>query len=167
MEKIYCDKCGCELTPLTNFRTVIGGTPVETFDLCGDCREDLIDWLAGCQTVETTVEVPIPSCARPVPAAEAGGKPSETAEDARVAEARAAFEKAMAEAEAEDPLYGGPKNDKTGYTVEALMTITKKNFYGVLAGLERIGVIACSWERGGRWTYRFYLSPDQVEKLKK
>ena len=163
MEKIYCDKCGCELTTLTNFKTVIGGTPVETFDLCGDCREDLIDWLAGCQTVETAVAPE----ARPVPSAEAGGKPSETAEDARVAEARAAFEKAMAEAEAEDPLYGGPKNDKTGYTVEALMTITKKNFYGVLAGLERIGVTAVSWKRGGRWIYRFYLSPDQIETLKK
>lgn len=149
MQKIYCDRCGCELTTLTDFRVVIGGTPVESFDLCGDCREDLIDWLAGCQTVETAVE------------------PAEASEDARVAEAKAAFEKAMAEAEAEDPLYGGPMNDKTGYTVEDLMGITKKNFYSVIAGLERIGVTAACWKRDGQPVYRFFLSPGQVEALKK
>jgi hypothetical protein len=47
------------------------------------------------------------------------------------------------------------------------MGIAKKNFYGVLAGLERIGVTAVCWKRDGQPVYRFFLSPGQVEALKK
>ena len=47
MKKITCDRCGCELTEATAFGVVIGGTIQETFDLCGECREAMIDWLAN------------------------------------------------------------------------------------------------------------------------
>ena len=47
MRTIKCDGCGCELQETTAFGVVVGGTVNETFDLCGNCREALIDWLAN------------------------------------------------------------------------------------------------------------------------
>ena len=125
MQKIYCDRCGCELTTLTDFRVVIGGTPVESFNLCGDCREDLIDWLAD-------------------------GAPVEAAEPV---------------AEDDDPLYGGPKNDKVGYTVEELIQTSGRDFYAVLANLERLGVTPAVWKRDGKTFCKFYLSPGDLDRL--
>ena len=49
MRTIKCDGCGCELTEATAFGVVVGGTVPETFDLCGECRDALIDWLASRQ----------------------------------------------------------------------------------------------------------------------
>ena len=124
MKKITCDKCGVELNEQTAFPIVIGGKVVENFDLCGDCREALIDWLAD-------------------------GAPVEVAEPA---------------AEEDDPLYGGPKNDKIGYTVEELMQASGRDFYAVLAGLERLGVTPCVWKREKTFC-KFYLSPDDLNRL--
>lgn len=140
MQKIYCDKCGCELTANTCFDIAVGGTPSESFDLCGDCREELIDWLAGCQAVAAFCRT---AEACPAPSAEADGK-------------------------AEDPLYGGDRNDRTGYSLEELMSIADKSFYEVTAWLERNDVTALDWRKpGGVRCYRFFLSPDQLEKLRK
>lgn len=56
MRIIECDGCGCELTEATAFGVVIGGTVQETFDLCGECRDALIDWLASRQEQHTPCE---------------------------------------------------------------------------------------------------------------
>ena len=73
--------------------------------------------------------------------------------------------KAVDEAEDDDPLYGGPKNDKVGYTVEELMEASGRDFYAVLAGLERLGVTPCVWKRDGKTFCKFYLSPDDLNRL--
>ena len=57
MKKITCDKCGAELNEQTTFPIVIGGKVVESFDLCGDCREALIDWLADGAPVEAFFQI--------------------------------------------------------------------------------------------------------------
>ena len=49
MRTIKCDGCNCGLTEATAFGVVVGGTVQETFDLCGECRDALIDWLASRQ----------------------------------------------------------------------------------------------------------------------
>ena len=56
MRTIKCDGCNCELTGATAFGVVVGGTVQETFDLCGECREALIDWLASRQEQHTPRE---------------------------------------------------------------------------------------------------------------
>ncbi len=56
MRTIKCDGCNCELTEQTAFGVVVGGTVQEQFDLCGNCREALIDWLANRQEQHTPVE---------------------------------------------------------------------------------------------------------------
>ncbi len=125
MKKITCDKCGAELNENTTFPIRIGGKVEEHFDLCGDCREALIDWLAD-------------------------GAPVEVKE--RPAD--------------DDPLYGGgPKNDKVGYTIEELMQASGRDFYAVLAGLERLGVTPCVWKRDGKTFCKFYLSPGDLDRL--
>lgn len=50
MKKTICDKCGKELLDdeaLEMYIDGCGSAPEEYFDLCPDCREKLIDWLAG------------------------------------------------------------------------------------------------------------------------
>ena len=56
MRTIKCDGCNCELTEATAFGVVVGGTVPETFDLCGECRDALIDWLASRQEQHTSRE---------------------------------------------------------------------------------------------------------------
>lgn len=56
MRIVKCDGCNCELTEATAFGVVVGGTVQETFDLCGECREALIDWLASRQEQHTPRE---------------------------------------------------------------------------------------------------------------
>ena len=56
MRTIKCDGCNCELTEATAFGVVVGGTVPETFDLCGECRDALIDWLASRQEQRTPHE---------------------------------------------------------------------------------------------------------------
>lgn len=56
MRTIKCDGCNCELTEATAFGVVVGGTVPETFDLCGECRDALIDWLASRQEQHTHCE---------------------------------------------------------------------------------------------------------------
>ena len=51
MKKTICDKCGKELKEeeaLELYIDGVGAAPEEYFDLCPECREKLIDWLAGC-----------------------------------------------------------------------------------------------------------------------
>ncbi len=47
MQKFICDKCGKELREDQAIEVEIGGKTHEYFDLCEECREKLIDWLAG------------------------------------------------------------------------------------------------------------------------
>jgi hypothetical protein len=50
MKKTICDKCGKELKEeeaLELYIDGVGSAPEEYFDLCPECREKLIDWLAG------------------------------------------------------------------------------------------------------------------------
>ncbi len=56
MRTIKCDGCNCELTETTAFGVVVGGTVQERFDLCGECRDALIDWLASRQEQHTPRE---------------------------------------------------------------------------------------------------------------
>ena len=56
MRTIKCDGCNCELTEQTAFGVVIGGTVPEQFDLCGNCREALIDFLSDRLDRNTPVE---------------------------------------------------------------------------------------------------------------
>ena len=56
MRTIKCDGCNCELTEATAFGVVVGGTAKGTFDLCGECRDALIDWLASRQEQHTPCE---------------------------------------------------------------------------------------------------------------
>lgn len=56
MKKITCDGCNCELSEETAFGVVVGGTVQESFDLCGNCREALIDFLANRQERNMPVE---------------------------------------------------------------------------------------------------------------
>ena len=198
MKKITCDKCGVELNENTTFPIVIGGKVVENFDLCGDCREALIDWLADGAPVEA-VE---PPAVRRLAAAElakmAGcakshvfawfdrhGFPLENGElevftdslgrrvkrrvyeltERQLADFMREHGKAEPAAEDDDPLYGGPKNDRVGYTVEELMEASGRDFYAVPAGLERLGVTPCVWKRDGKTFCKFYLSPDDLVRL--
>ncbi|MBP5671160.1 MAG: HTH domain-containing protein [Victivallales bacterium] len=51
MKKTICDKCGKELRESEALELYIDGfrdAPEEYFDLCPECREKLLDWLAGC-----------------------------------------------------------------------------------------------------------------------
>ena len=56
MRTIKCDCCNCELTEQTAFGVVIGGPVKEQFDLCGNCREALIDFLSDRLDRNTPVE---------------------------------------------------------------------------------------------------------------
>ena len=198
MKKITCDKCGCELNEQTNSPILIGGKPWEYFDLCGDCLEALIDWLADGAPVEATEPPAVRRLAAGELAAMAGCSKShvfkwfdrngvrldagelETFTDSlgrrvkrrvyelterQLADFMREHGKAEPAAEDDDPLYGGPKNDKVGYTVEELMEASGRDFYAVLAGLERLGVTPCSWKRDGKTHCKFYLSPDELGRL--
>ena len=200
MKKITCDKCGVELNEQTSFPIVIGGKVVENFDLCGDCREALIDWLADGAPVELNEQ---PEETRRLAAVELmamGGCSKShvfkwfrthgvTVESGKLVTftdrlgrhvKRRVYEltekqladfvesckkKAAEDAEKDDPLYGGPKNDKIGYTVEELMQASGRDFYAVLAGLERLGVTPCVWKRDGKTFCKFYLSPGDLDRL--
>lgn len=47
MKKTICDKCGKELRDDEALEITVCGKVEEYFDLCPECREALIDWLAG------------------------------------------------------------------------------------------------------------------------
>jgi len=218
MKKITCDKCGAELNENTTFPIRIGGKVEEIFDLCGDCREALIDWLADGAPVELNEQ---PEETRRLAAVELmamGGCSKShvfkwfrthgvTVESGKLVtftdrlgrhvkrrvyelteKQLADFvgscrlnrlsakkdtitlgignEKRKTMAEQDDPLYGGgPKNDKVGYTIEELMQSSGRDFYAVLAGLERLGVTPCVWKRDGKTFCKFYLSPGDLDRL--
>lgn len=77
MKKTICDRCKRELVDGEELELTISGKVDEYFDLCPECSELLIDWLASI------------------------GKEAEPAPE-------------------EDPMYGGPRNDKVHYTVRDL-----------------------------------------------
>ena len=47
MKKTICDKCGKELRDDEALEITVEGKVEEYFDLCPECREAFIDWLAG------------------------------------------------------------------------------------------------------------------------
>jgi len=56
MKKTVCDKCGKELKDNEAIELEVGGKTLEYFDLCEDCREALINWLAGICPCKVTKE---------------------------------------------------------------------------------------------------------------
>lgn len=60
MRKITCDKCGKELQDHEALDLTVGGKVEEYFDLCPDCREALINWLAGICPCKVTKDEPDP-----------------------------------------------------------------------------------------------------------
>lgn len=128
MRTIKCDGCGCELQETTAFGVVVGGTVNETFDLCGNCREALIDWLANRRDEHEPVET---------------------------------------KKEEEDPLYGGPKNDKVGYSVYQLEKMLHRGRVSIRKALRLMKIDEVKWERDNKLISRCYLGEAEMAELKR